>query len=457
MKAVGALPIHGRTSFAKGAFVTPTYRIPFATTTLIFLSFIGVFLYSGDAGSIAGDNLEFALDYNSTEAVEENILRDLASRPSLVSQRAFVTIPVLSTEAPVRKLSKLAGYDLKSFFPKLSLNLKYFLARAQRQSGIAGFGGLTLYEANIYGYSADETRALTEQLKAIYSTHILVHVRRAGGIQQDFSVVIRPIIALDCDFSRSQFRYCRNVKDEFADLHLPSEELHERVAAELVNMGVDTPLSPEIDLRPGAGPADSSAMTAAARNIVGTLSAHRLIPVAKHFMFDWSADPHEEEVHVGTPLNQYPLWLAPYSAMEESGVPYFLMVTHHSLLLDPGVPSPLSLKVKKLIRARFPHAVIMADDIRMRGLRREGGISGTIERLKTDVFLFHAGNIMPELAPMIEGLTRSAGPESEEALYRLLNLKWKMGILTISPIYATAAKTDGGEAAAPDAASGDRG
>ncbi len=289
-------------------------------------------------------------------------------------------------------------------------------------------------------------------MKAIYSTHILVHVRRPGGIQQDFSVVIRPIIALDCDFSPGQFRYCRNVKEQFDSLHLPSEELHKRVAAELVKMGVDTPLSPEIDLRPGAGPADSSAMTASARNIAGTLSAHRLIPVAKHFMFDQSADPHAQEVHVDTPLDQYPLWLAPYAAIEESGVPYFLMVTHHFLLLDPDAPSPLSLAVKNLIRTRFPHAVIMADDIGMRGLPREDGIAGTIGRLKTDVFLFHVGNIMPELAPVIEGLIQSRGPESEEALYRFLNLKWKMGILTISPIYATA-KKDGGQAAA----SGDRG
>jgi hypothetical protein len=436
--------------------VTPISRIPFAAAILIFLSFIGAFLYSGDAGSIAGDYLEFTLDYNSTETVEENILRDLASRSSLVSQRAFVTIPVLSTEAPVRELSRIAGYDLKSFLPKISLNLKYFPAHALRQSGIAGFGGLTLYEANIYGYSADETRTFIEQLKAIYTTNITVHVRRAGGIQQDYSVVIRPIIALDCDFSPGQFRYCRNVRNKFASLGLPKEELHERVAAELVKMGVDTPLSPEIDLRPGAGPAESSAMTAAARDIAGTLSAHRLIPVAKHFMFDRSGDPHRQEVHVGTPLDQYPLWLAPYAAMEEAGAPYFLMVTHHSLLLDPGVPSPLSLPVKNLIRARFPHAVIMADDIRMRGLPREDGISGTIERLKTDVFLFHAGNIMPDLAPAIEGLTKSRGPETEEALYRLLDLKWKTGILTISPTYATAAKKGGGQTAVPDAASGDR-
>ncbi len=119
-----ALPIHGRTSVAKGAFVTPIFRIPFAAATLIFFSLIGVFLYSGDGGSTAGEYLEFTLDYNSTEAVEENILRDLASRPSLVSQRALVTIPVLSTEAPVRELSRLAGYNLKSYLPKLSLNLQ---------------------------------------------------------------------------------------------------------------------------------------------------------------------------------------------------------------------------------------------------------------------------------------------------------------------------------------------
>jgi hypothetical protein len=222
-------------------------------------------------------------------------------------------------------------------------------------------------------------------------------------------------------------------------------------------MGVDTPLSPEIDLRPGDGPAESRAMTAAARTVVGTLSTHRLIPVAKHFMYDRSGDPHQQEVHVGTPLDQYPLWLAPYAAMEESGAPYFLMVTHHTLLLDPGVPSPFSAEVKNLIRSRFPHAVIMADDIGMRGLSREDGISGRIERLKTDVFLFHVGNIMPDLAPVIAGLNLSRGPESEDALYRLLNLKWKTGILSISPMHVTAGDKDGGLAAATDAASGDRG
>jgi hypothetical protein len=163
--------------------VTPLYRIPLAAVTLIFLSFIGAFLYSGAAGNIAGDYLEYTLDCNSTEAVEEAILRDLASRQSLVAQRAFVTIPVFSTDTPVRELSKFVGYDLKSFFPKLSLNFKYFLARAQRQSGIASFGGITLYESNIYGYSADEARTFTDELKAIYSTHILVHVRQAGGVQ----------------------------------------------------------------------------------------------------------------------------------------------------------------------------------------------------------------------------------------------------------------------------------
>ena len=346
------------------------------------------------------------------------------------------------------------GYDLRSLFPQLSLNFKYFLARAQSQAGILGIGGLTLYEANVYGRSADEARTFTEQLRAIYSTHLVVHVRRAGAVQQDYSVVIRPIIALDCDFSPGRFRYCRNVKEKFAGL--PAEELHKRIAAELVKMGVDTPLSPEIDLSPGAGPAESSAMTAAARNIAGTLSAHRLIPVAKHFMFDWSADPHEREVHVNTPLDQYPLWLAPYAAMEESGVPYFIMVTHHSLLIDPGVPSPLSPAVKNLIRARFPHAVIMADDIRMRGLSRGHSISGAIKQLKTDVFLYHIGNIMPDLAPVIEGLTQTDGSDSEEAVYRLLNLKLKMGILTISPIYASAAKMETGQAAVP-AASADRG
>jgi VCBS repeat-containing protein len=427
-------------------------RLLFAAAALILVTFIGAFLHSGDAGSIAGDNLEFTLDYNSTSTVEETILRDLASRPSLVSQRAFVTIPVLSTEAPVRKLSELVGRNLKSFFPKFSLNSEHLPSQTQHKSRMAAFGGLTVYEANIYGYSADETRTFTDQLKAIYSTTIRIHLRQAGGIQQDFSVVIRPIISLDCDFSPHRLRYCRNVREKFTGLRLPSEELHNRVAAELVKMGVDTPLAPDVDLRRGTGPAESSAMTDAARTIAGTLSAHRLIPVAKHFMYDGSADPHEQVVHVGTPLDQYPLWLAPYAALEESGLPYFLMVSHHTLLLDPGVPSPLSLKVKNLIRAQFPNAVIMADDIRMRALG-EDGIPSTIERLKTDVFLFHAGNIMPDLAPVIEGLTKARGQESEESLYRLLNLKWKMGLLTIAPLHATAAEEDGGA----DAASGDRG
>jgi hypothetical protein len=448
------LQIEGGASSARGAFVKPLYRIPFAATLFIFLCFIGVGSYSGGAGSISGDYLEFTLEGASTGAVEEIILRDLASRASLISQRAFVTIPVLSTETPVRVLSAFAGRDLKSIVPKISLNREYFLARAQRESGLAAFGGMTLYGANIYGYTADETRAFIERLKTIYSTHILVHFRRAGGAQQDFTVVIRPIIGLDCEFSPSEFRYCRNVKEQFAGLR-PGEELHRRIADELVRMGVDTPLSPEIDLRPGAaGPADSIAMTAATRNIVGTLSAHRLIPVAKHFLYDRSADPHEQEVHVGTPLDQYPLWLAPYAAMEASGAPYFIMVTHHSLLLDPGVPSPLSPAVKNLIRTRFPHAVIMADDVRMRGLPREHGISGTIANLKTDAFLFHIGNITPQVTPVIEGLIHSRGPESEEAVYRLLHLKQQMGMVTISPIYATAAKGDASRPAARDAATG---
>ena len=409
-------------------------RASIVAATLVFLSFSGALWYSGDAGNIAGGDLEFMLEHGAAQSMEETILRGLASRRVLAAQRAFVTIPVLSSEVPVRKLSSVAGYDLEAYFPKFSLNFENHPSRALSKYGIAGFGGVTLYDDNIYGYAADRIRALTDRLKAIYSTRIAVHVGQ-GGAQKDFAVVIRPIIAMDCDFHPVNFRYCRQLRDKYAALDLPREELHARIAAELENMGFDTPLSPEADLPPGGGPAESATMTGGVRRIVKTLAAHRLIPVAKHFLFDWSGDPHEEEVQVTTPLERYPLWLAPYAALEESGRPYFLMVTHHSLLLDPGVALPLSLPAMNYIRARFPSAVIMADDVKMRGLpRRPGGISSTVAQLKTDVFLYHLGNIMPSIAPVIEGLAQTPSAESEEAVYRLLSLKWKMGILTIEPV-----------------------
>lgn len=328
----------------------------------------------------------------------------------------------------------MTGVDVQPA-ARFSLNWPQLLESATARAKMFAFGGTIIYGTNLENVrSLSEYSALVAAIRARFT--FTVFAQTAGPQSRLYRITIRPFVVADCDLSYRHFRYCRGpfLADRLgaADSLRTGPTRVREITRDFAAIGLNSALSPEVDLYPG----DSVTTMVDLAQVAATSAQEAgLVPVLKHFVYDRTiADAHDSSYFNPISDSAFRRALAPYFAVEALGQPYFIMVSHQRLPLDPTEPLPRSRVIEQFIRSNFPTALTMSDAINMGGLHRGHALREVVRTLRTDSFLFQSGNATFLAPEILLGVADADTPEAHRSVRRLLDLKRRMGLLTIEPV-----------------------
>jgi len=273
-----------------------------------------------------------------------------------------------------------------------------------------------------------------------------MRLRLLSNSGESVLVEIEPLIVSDCDPSDFPAdHYCRygTAFDRTVAAFGEGKAVWERradayrmVADAYVRQGLDSPLAPSADFLPVEQKRYPNIEEMARFTEAATLHLHAagIVPTLKHFGFDGTADLHQLTYQDDRSLREFEWGLLPYDTVEEQGFPYFIMTTHFSInALDPGAVATESGKVYDYIRSRFPNAVIMADELSMKGYSTQDDMSERVERAHADALLVQGGNLSPEdtRIQVYKGLKKQDSVRAKESISRMLMLKQYYGLMQV--------------------------
>jgi hypothetical protein len=389
--------------------------------------------------------MPLVISRNESLSLEDDIIAQLSEDKSLVLQRGIATVPSLSSHNIGQKT---IGIGLPVHF---SVNLPSLLKTVTDENGIYDFGGIILY-----GYNLENIKSLANYkefvgaVRKYYTFDIYIKIVSGERPNDEFyKVRIAPLIVADCDLSYGQLKYCRGpflsqVIGNPGSLE-ERQALFSKILEEFSAIGLNSTLSPEVDIRQYEPVTVDSAVSLA---LVASQAAHKynMVPALKHFMYDVRlGDTHAQSPYNPISDAEFRQGLAPYVAVEALNIPYFIMVTHHRLPMDPEHPLPMSEKVVDFIRTNFKNALTISDEIKMGGLQESqlglhykgSSFYHVATSVKTDLILFHSGNITFSITDIVRGIRDSNTAQSRRSVRKYLSLKHDLGLLQITKVSGT--------------------
>lgn len=371
--------------------------------------------------------------YINTSSInfQSKIIDALSNAPEMELQRGITGIPALSTLPILTKLGLLNVHLTNNLIYSKNFESQFY--KLLDMYGNQRFGGIILFDNNFTQFkNRDELRSWIDKL--IYQNTVTINF--SFNDNKRYKVKIKPIVAMDCDLNYKGFyRYCRGIKYGVItqDLKYPlSEEAINRMFSDVSNNGINTLLSPDVDTHKR----ENDLISDYAVEISRKLSNQKLFPVLKHFAYrDDLLNTHEGSMIINYSPSEFEYVMRPYIKVENLGLPYAIMVTHHRLQMDPNVPLPMSEKVNKYIRERFPNSITISDEIKMKGLSSyDKSIQNIVKNLQTDMYIVHSGNINFKVSDIIIASKNNPNLENKNHLKRVLQFKKKIDLLKIEEI-----------------------
>jgi hypothetical protein len=363
------------------------------------------------------------------------LLAGIAARPELRAQRAIGSIPSHSLYTLSGRLGNWVlaiddWFDLKARPDRL----RDFFCREK----VLPYGGFIYFDYDLTRiHDFKDYRAFVAENDRLFTSQVAVRYRDAGQARQAV-IRIRPMQTADCALSYQTISYCRgpfiryveDFKASHADNHANDVALVKGIIGLYRWIGLHSTLSPDIDIQ---SPAESASNLEFTRQVTRSIFDAGLIPSPKHFMYLRKfGNLHDEPARENLSAPFFDEALKPYDAVEAFGRPYFLMISHHSLPLDPGTPLTISSKARRYLTQRYPRATLLCDEIRMESLAPMR-LEGRIRNLSCDAFLIHSGNFIFLGGRILKGLGSVDADVSHPRVLSMLKLKQAYGLLSISP------------------------
>lgn len=373
---------------------------------------------------------------NAGIPIDGYILAQLAKKKPLNLQRGIGSVPAISSFSIANRLARITSLPVT---PKLrfSVNLPVFLEEVTHKYGRFSPGGLIIYGTNLENVGdLVEYKNLVSTFRDRFTFTVYVKVSKRGNAESGlYQVRIEPLVVADCDLSYREFRYCRGpflstLVNEGGVSQENRREKIRKIIKEFSEIGLKSTLSPEVDVYPDE---DVGTMVDLAKTASIAATDYGMIPTLKHFLYNRNlGDAHESSFYNPLTITQFHDQLQPYYAIDSLNIPFFLMLSHHRIALDPVTPLSASKKVRAFVDSSFRNAITMSDAVNMDGLHKGKTLRAAVSGLQTDTFLFHSGNVLSYVPDIIRGLDDSQSGMSAVAVERMLKLKQRLGLVKIT-------------------------
>ncbi|MGR3636319.1 MAG: glycoside hydrolase family 3 N-terminal domain-containing protein [Shimia sp.] len=276
--------------------------------------------------------------------------------------------------------------------------------------------GFILFGRNIE--SADQVRALCEDLRAYVPHHAPILIDQEGGrvqrfrapLASEFLPPLEQVVAAGENAERAMYLRYRIIADE------------------LLSLGVDANCAPMVDVaHEGTHPFlknrcygyDPDNVSRIGRAVAGGLSDGGVLPVVKHMPGHGRAvvDSHFDLPTVAAPVDDLDADFAPFKALNDLPMG---MTAHLVYEAIDAAPATTSAKMMQLIRDDIGFGgLVMTDDINMKALKGSlGALSRASIDAGCDVVLHCNGDFaeMQEVAQASGEMTDTAQIRAEAAL-----------------------------------------
>jgi hypothetical protein len=360
------------------------------------------------------------------------VLKKLSLEKKLVTQRGVSSIPSLNNVKYINWINYYLKKELiKNFY--FSINFHQILNYSISNNDVFPFGGIIFYSGNFGSMRSqknieDYIKYINEKFKISYDVSLNYDLKNN---YEKIKLTIYPIISLDCDIDAQVRNYCRPeyfIKD-FPNInnYKYKETIYlKKLMSKLKELGISSPLAPDVD-----NFIDNSSSRKRINFLLDLSKNNSMFLVFKHFGYDARLG----DAHIKSFLNpisdsEFNRILIPYKIAEKKNIPYGIMLSHHSLPLDPNVPLVQSKKINEYIRKTFPNALILSDEIKMKGLLKDKNLYDLTKSIETDVLIFNSGNLKYSVQPIILGLkNKSDDEQSFKSVEKILIFKYKLGLI----------------------------